>query len=682
MDRVVGAVASDRVLPLLVLYVRAVCELAWDLTWDHRPLIAVLRQVSRTWEARRPEPVDPAHALATEAMTLLLGELAVESACSTGSLSDVGRLATTLLRRLTDAEVCARSLVPSGLREHLADLLASRRTYVDAVRVAAQTARDFQEGTDDRLDPAIASLHRAEEDLQDDHASLSEIRAHRSALEALEEARDRDWLRIDEGTAVAIYPFGLRHDHHDVIVALVKEHGHRWNLAGGPLGNAPTKLLLVDDIWRGDDPLRRRYEGTQLDLPDIVLSDGVASVTMKVTVVVSQLGNHDLRVEIPLEGVLPHTLASLIWLAAPEYGDLHELGRTIELADATRPARGWVRLTDFVNEVLVDLVAELRSDAAIEVELSFRPGMYHVVTSIQAASVLPGGRAQDARVLRDARRIPELFGSQPVCHPIPCGAGSIAFWTRYAAPVGDVVECAGLTDEYILVSENHTLLASFSSPDFMVGTVRQAAEFVVSLEGMFAAWQDELGHFYGQLTPYLDTFAEGVTSGHVPRTDRLDRVLDELEGLQIRLRRFVTSARVSLLFIGSPALVTSPVIRQTINQLLALNPVWAQRGEFTDVAGEALGDRLSDLMEAWARRRRERLEARNRVMIDTLLAVVAGIGISGVFAIVQAGYGVTGWGSTLLVVLVLAIAFVVGYVSYRWTRSGERRARSRRRAKK
>src|SRR5690606_9811401 len=107
---------------------------------------------------------------------------------------------------------------------------------------------------------------------------------------------------------------------------------------------------------------------------------------------------------------------------------------------------------------------------------------------------------------------------------------------------------------------------------------------------------------------------------------------------------FLTSARVNLLFIAAPALVTSPVMRRTVTDLLALSAVWQQRAEFTDNAGQALTDRVTDLIESWSRRKEERLEKRNRLLVNTLLAVLAGMGISGVPAMVQDGFAVAGWG--------------------------------------
>lgn len=678
LREVIPAVSGSPAEVVLALYVRAVCEAAWDLTWDHRPLLAVLDTAEKEW-LDHPPPIGSEADSAIRALLALREDLALESACSTGDLRTTAEVAASAATTL--ARGVPRDVGPddSPVHAHVIELLTRRVAYAEAIHGAAHACADFLDGGSDDLDGALSGLAAAEAVFADDHACRSELRSHRVAVERLIDARDEDWLRVDAGSVACLFPFGLRHSDQAQIVSVVKAHGATWSLGGHPLANNPTGLLLVDDLWRGDDPLHRRYEGTQLDLPDICLlgRDG-QEISGRVTITISQLGNHYLRVELPLEDSLPHTVGALVWLAAPEYGDLHEVGQRVRLADSAPPTSpdeppdeegepGWPRLSDLVHDVLRDLAGELASTGLAGVDLSFRPGMYHVVTTVREASVLPGGNAHLAQTLDSAHGIPTLFGSQAICHPIPAGVGSIAFWARYSSPLGTVVDCAGLTDEYLLVSENHTLLASFSSPDYMVSTVGQAAEFAASIDGMFAAWQDELSQFYLGLTPHLRALET--------KTDAdLEDVLTDLEQRQLRLRQFLTSARVTLLFVSSPALVTSPVMRHTITQLLDLRHAWTRRADFTDVAGQALADRVTDLIETWLRRREEvriRREEeharRNQLRIDTMLAVLTGIGISGVLAMLQTGFAVQQWGSVFLVVLVLVLAAVVGYASFRWS---------------
>lgn len=663
------AAGSTAAVPL-ALYVRLVCEAAWDLTWDHQPLLALIDAAEDAWRAAPPSPGSEEH-LALETLLALRGELTLESACSTGDPTLVTDRASRLHDRLVELAGQAGALSASDVAAHLVEMLEDRAGYAGAVALAARTAASLSAGaalTADEAEAVLATLRAAEQRFTDgdvtDHASLSEIRAHRSAVERLLAAAEEDWLRVDEGSVVCLFPFGLRHAEQTRIVEAVREHAAAWSLGGQPLDNHPTSLLLIDDCWRGDDPLQRRYDGTQLDLPDLRLPDlGDQPTTARVTVIISQLGNHCLRIEIPLTGAMPHEVAARVWSAAPEYGHLGELQQPLRYEGGGGPPAGWPRLADFAKDVLDDLAAALATTAVGQVRLSWRPGMFHVVTTLRQASVLPGGQPAAARPLEDALALPTLFGAQPLCHPLPSGLGSVAPWTRYHPGAGTMLHSGALTDDILVVTENHTLLASFSSADYMVATVAQAVEFVASLEGMFAAWQDELSEFYLGLRPHLRLLDDADQDD--PDLDDLQRILVDLQRAQLRLRQFLTSARVNLLFIAAPALVTSPVMRRTVSDLLDLSTVWQQRSDFTDNAGQALTDRVTDLIESWTRRKEEKLEKRNRLLVNTLLAVLAGIGISGVLAMVQDGFSVTGWGSATLVALVLVIAALVGIVSYR-----------------
>lgn len=674
---VIPALSGTAAEPALALYVRSVCDAAWDLTWDHRPILGVLDIAEKEWLDHPPDAGSEASS-AVCALLALREDLALESACSTGDLRTTAQVAARAFTTLSQAVRGPLAPEDSPVHAHVTELLSHRAAYARAIHVAARASADYLDGDSDDLEEAQGGLRAAETTFSDDHAARSELRSHRVAVERLMDARDEDWLRVDEGSVVCVFPFGLRHSDQARIVSVVKDHGADWALGGEPLANNPTGLLLVDDLWRGDDPLNRRYEGTQLDLPAVhLLGRTGQEVTGRVSITISQLGNHYLRVELPLEDALPHSVGALVWLAAPEYGDLHEVDQRIAFEGAAPEARGWARLSDLAQTLLHDLVGELAKSGLPGAGLSFRPGMYHVVTTVREASILPCGNADLARELTSADGIPALFGSQPICHPIPAGVGSIAFWARYSAPLGTLVDSAALTDEYVLVSQNHTLLASFSSPDYMVSTVGQAAEFAASIDGMFAAWQDELSDFYLGLTPHLRLL-------ETQPDNNLEDVLGDLEQRQLRLRQFLTSARVTLLFVSSPALVTSPVMRDTITQLLDLRHAWTRRADFTDVAGQALADRVTDLIETWLRRRdevrlrREEQHARsNQLRIDTMLAVLAGIGISGVLAMLQTGFAVQQWGSVLLVVLVLVVAAVVGYASFRWSHHSASKAAPR-----
>ena len=745
--------------PLLVAHLRAVCLRAWELTWDHSALLAVLAACAEPaggtdrLHGDCPSPrstiaVGSPEWLAQQLIELTRIDLRLETACSTTSFTAV---AATCHAGVRTGDVVADQLADqpgTGFSEFVTITVARRRSYYAAVGRAADAALSALIGEGDDLDEAIAQLGQAEIDQDDDEFCRAELRAHRVSLEALAAARERSWLWVDAGKVTIIYPFGLRGAPFSTVVTTVRHRASNWSLGGVELANQPTQLLLVDDVWRGEDPLQRRYEGTQLDLPPIHVQYSEAGAAaarskgamteflLEPALVLSRLGNHHLRIEIEIEDAGPHTLAYVAWLGAPEFGDLTELDSSIQL---TGSSRSWGRLSDLVDDVLSDLATQLQADG-LSVTLSARAGMSHVITTIYRASALPGGRRADAVPLTHAAHLYPLFGSQVLFHPVPSGVAALASWTLYQHQ-GQWIATSALVEEQLVMSGNHTLLASFHAPLFMVETVAEAVEFVVSLDGLFSAWQDDLADFYGRLRDDIDSFSQQLMSPNPsarsltettrtpdsretepiakPATDTGSieehlAVVDQLEREQIRLRQFTTRARVSLLFVASPALVASPVMRHTIDDLLQTRPSWRGRHEFTQTAEQVLGDRLTQLIGSLTRRREAQVEAvralehteaqqreerdrerddlvrqeaarrqrvqfdreqrgreaeeerqgkeatRRNVLAQTVVTAIAAVGVSGVVAIVQSGLELKGPTTVLLAIGVIVLSFGFG----------------------
>ncbi|MGM7669716.1 hypothetical protein [Microbacterium sp. A93] len=708
VQRVMHQSRRHGLLPEVLGYIRIVCEEAWELSWDHRPITRVIDSTRPMWEA--PQDCTPEERAALGALWLLHHELKTETANSVGSLAhlvsaaEAGRCHAARVKELSD------DLDRLALRSWLVDLAEETGNRLGALATAAAAAAASLRPDSGSLPPslgeAVGALEVAERDERIAPEAASELRSHRAALRRLQEAADQDWLRVDEGTITHVFPFGLRTDSHTELIEAVKSHGSRWSLAGRPLDNAPSSLLLIDDIWRGEDTLNRRYEGTQIDLPEVAVRVCGREYTLEPSIVLSQIGNHHLRFAISLgeepadggdTGLLPQEMAALRLLSTPEYGDLQELRQPLDFAplpqpsaepgspgrpgapaDLTPPAdpAGWPRLGAFVARCLQDLTENLAA-VGIESTLSYRAGMFHVITQIRRASALPGGDPDRARPLTASSELPQLFGASAVCGPLASGVGSIADWALGSPRLGTVVPTAIATDTLLMVNINHTLIASFTAPSFMIASVLEVVDFSVSLEGMFAAWQDELTRLQEEIQAHREHYPN-VASMEQAEHHEVDRVIGELEQSHVLLRRYVSGARTSLLFIDSPALVASPVIRQTLNDLLALNPLWSRRAEYTDGAGDALSERYEETIGAWVKRRQDRKEARNRVMVETLLAVVAGIGISGIASLMQEGFGMTGWWNTLwLVLAVVFLAALIGVLAYRWTHTPGRRLGSR-----
>lgn len=695
------AVAAEQggdLAAVVALYVREVCFAAWDLTWDHRSILHLIRSTTAALDAC--SQTSAADRIAGAVLAGLAADLRIETGTTTAMCRSMAAAARAAERHWAgvdaDLEVNRGRLDPDFER-FVGELLSRRRPYCVALAVTAEAMAAFfagESGASALLDEALVVLTAAEEvqtDLGDEDAR-SELASQRAVVTELLAHREAHWLHVDRGSVVAIYPFGLRHMDYRAVVAHVKTHADRWTLAGHRQDNNPTQLLLVDDVWRGGDSLNRRYEGTQLDLDPVRIRDldtGVDRVG-QVSVVLSELGNHQVRVSFEIEDAGPQTLAALTWLAAPEFGDLEELADTS--GAATEPqvrgasGRTWARLCDYAGEVARDVPRNLNADLAREaidgrqraedVELSARPGMYHVVTTLTRASQQPGpAGASQRQPLAHAEELLGLFGIQALLHPIPSGVGAMASWAEYPQ-VGTRIRTDALVGDLLVTTANHTVLASFHDPTYMVRSVQQGVEFVASLEGLFTAWQDDLSHHSDVLRAQVDAFAEVLADPALaPDTEG---ILEQLEAAQIDLRRFTSRVRLSLLFVLSPSLVTSPVMRRTIDDLLATSVVWQRRGEYTQVADQVLGDRLSDLIAAWRRRREEEIVAmqeRSRWMMDTLLAVIAGIGVSGIVAIVQAGFGIEGAGAAVLAVIVGVLSAVCGIVFFLLGRRYHRKPR-------
>ena len=118
----------------------------------------------------------------------------------------------------------------------------------------------------------------------------------------------------------------------------------RWEIAGWSIADQPhlvAQELLLDDIWKGDDPLGRQYSGMAVALPDLRLDDvdqpDGEALTFRTELRLSRLGNHYLRLECELIEAGPQQMYTAMLRAAPEFGDLVQLGTPLRPAEAGTP---------------------------------------------------------------------------------------------------------------------------------------------------------------------------------------------------------------------------------------------------------------------------------------------------------------------------------------------------------
>lgn len=685
---------------LLAAYVRHECNAAWEISWNHAP---VRTAVTTATSAAAGEPASPA-AAAWALLGLLDDEMLVESAAATGTLTPVAETAGRTADRAESIERLCSELPADPLVEHLAGLASREACYYRALATAAAAAADTVRTRRGPLRRASAALAEAEDVFADDDACRSELRAHRAAIDALAGAVTRPWLRITSGTVVYVYPFGLRNVTAGTAVDALRRTGARWELAGLPV-TAVAPDLPLNDVWDGNDPLGRSYQGAAVSLPDLLVpdSDRGEPHRLRVELRLTQLGNHSVRIEAPLDGAGPQALYAALTRAAPEAADLIELGTPVTADTPGAPA--WGRLSDLAAELSAHLCEQFATHAGLPgVAVSTRGGTYHVVTRIQEAEAVDADGT--AETVPDPDRLTELVGGALLDHPVRHGVSALAEWARYPAGTGRRIAAPGLVDDLVVRTENTTTIVAPSAPSYMIDPLQEAAEFVASLDGLFAGWQVELADHYYRITQEMERLgAEMAPAGpgaavRDPAVEEaeLDQRQHRLEAAQHEMQLFVMASRLRLMFITAPSLVTSPVVRTMLDHLLDAAGFAQARADFVGTADDVVGDRAWALIASAVRRRRELAdarrreaeqraearraadEARGRQRMDILLAAVAAVGISGILSILQAGYDLRGWLSVALVVLALVSAAAAGAITHRLTSPALRTARGGARA--
>jgi hypothetical protein len=471
----------------------------------------------------------------------------------------------------------------------------------------------------------------------------------------------------------------------------------------GPLRVAKVlRRLTLSDVWQGSDSLGRRYRGSTFQLEDIILDRLGADAEMlriRTRVELSELGNHTVLFDIDLDDVAAFEVAQIVNLATPVFGDLTEIPNVLHLHPASDDRTRLARLADVVRRILDDLRAFLRearhdreiangrpepADGSSD-PIAARAGSFGVLVTVEQASRDFGGRREP---LMSAREITGLWGAQPLLHPLPAGASGVADWTMYDVDAVPRFELLHLNDELLTANSNVTLIASFRSPDYAVSEIESFITFAHSLHGMYQAWQSKVrDHAEGiaglltdveRLLQRADFAAEhGDDSAQQAVTKQLGDLVRVIERAEFELQSFVQSKQAIMLFVDSPAIVSSPALRTDLDTVLRSNRYDLLRGGFERAVQDVLGSRLQPLLEVCHRRIERVLEDRqadrDRRMerLEQILGVVlAVIGVSGLVSVVQAGFGLEGDVTWWFIAAILAAAAAIGLVMIVFSRRG------------
>jgi hypothetical protein len=654
-------------LALMLLYVLGEVEAAWEVSYHFRPLWDTLRG-TREYLSSFSEPRDDADACAAQAVLALMKSLDYKILVENEMLSmrreahaDAADSAARWAHKAAEYAHRIAAEYPD-LGAYVLELAERGNVYNSAVATAMRGALSFYAaGTP--LDSTISAIAQAERHPSvADTAPASDLRAHRACLTALNREQNSPWLHVNHGRIVYVYPFALRGISPEKAVTSAGAKSAGWLLAG-ILPTSVHDSLDLDDIWDGSDSLGRRYEGALIELPDVTMRghDNLEMGRVTCQIRLSNMGNHYVRFEARLKDVSPSDLYAMMFRAAPEHGSIRVTFEGTSPDRRDMPAEEWPRLSDLAMRLAEDTRTRLHeSPGTAEVGVVARPGMYQVVVSINSATTGRGPTGTEAR--REVLTMDELnasVGAQVLTNPITYMVGAIEEWIHYSTQNELSAIVKGLAQEWMVRTPNTILMAAPVGADHADATRLGVAEFVASLDGLFAGWSAELASYYEKASGFQERLSrlDGDRAGGATELARLSR---ELDAEKIGLNNFTVELRSTLALIQSPSLVASPVVAATLSALLSASGFGRAAEELRVKIDEVVNEQLGIIIEKLTAKRIEK----QRVKTEVFLAVISAAGVSGIIQVLQAGYGEGGAAVKWAVTGVIAI--VAGAVTLGW----------------
>ncbi|MFG3137177.1 hypothetical protein ACGFZA_13310 [Streptomyces sp. NPDC048211] len=631
-------------VPFLLLFVLTAVEAEWNISYDFEPLWETLAAAARCLRERGAR-LDASDQLSGRAVVALMESVAAqiqaENAMVTGQLDAQEAALNAAVVKAGEAGELARQAA-SG-HPDLSHYLLVRIAEIDDVCgvAVARAVRGVQEflATGEPLDQAIAQIEVAEAGAHvTDYGYLSELRAHRLALLSLAERKDAQWLRVEHGKIVYLYPFAVRGVAPEEVLDAVATQSAYWAL-GGTRPVSVNSSLNLDDVWNGSDAFKRRYGGALVELPDVLISssDGCLLERVRAEIRFSRLGNHYVRFSREIADAGPAVLYAATLRAAPEYG-------STRVAFSGGSAQ-WRRLSELSLDLAEDVCERLGdAEGRAGSRALASPGMFHVVVAVNAATTTRGPAGETRQEVHTAAGLQGVMGAQLLTNPVTHLIGSIAEWARYTPTSDLTTTMTGLTGEQIVRTSNTTAIIAPGMADFTHNSRGHIVEFVASLDGLFTGWSLELVDHYQRVEAFrarVDT-AERDQRGS---SQALRALAHELDAERVRLNDFATSVRSTITFIRSPSLVSSPVVADVLRRVLDGSTFHQRVAELNAMIEEVAKDQLGTSIAKLARQREEqetqeeeRREGRQRAKLEVFLAVIAAAGVSGVVQVLQAGF--------------------------------------------
>ncbi|MGH3912002.1 MAG: hypothetical protein ACRDTC_01120 [Pseudonocardiaceae bacterium] len=651
---------ADCVLLSVFVYVR--CQVAWEISADEKRIAAATRSLRSSWE-RVTKPADPSVRLAVEiviahAQSLLHclhAENAVNCSCPVELASQAALVATESARLL--ARCAELSTEWAGFRdEFLVPVLRSHQLTYDSLRAAADSVTAWAEqgrAAEPALRRAIEMLERAERDpsvVSDVYAS--ELRGHRAGLRALH-ARLGDPtvpdIRIEHAKIVYCYPFSIPgRDGGEICLRatqLVPEcfgRGREFDVAA----------MQLSDLWNAQGRQKPLYGGITISLPELTVqtTSGEVLTGYAVSIRLSRLGNHYIRIEKPIRDYTLHELNQAMRRASPYMG----LETVTEVGGTAGP---WRRLTEYVEELATRLfqlvVPENASAGSVAPTVLATEADFHVLLEIASAIV-----TNDDGTARSATTGDVLAATGPLFRaPLEGLPSTLEEWARFgelpqdgSEPDSNLVDSTfAFPSDSVGRTLSSTFMVMLDTPNWTILGYEEHAEFVASLPPLLEGWRKEL-----------------VKAMEAERGEELHLLgATELSQRRMMLQDHVRKIQDQIAALHSSDLWKSPSSRRFGESLYTASGLHDIELELTQTITrvELYYERLAALIS----QNEERRNRRYQTLVELILSLLAVASLAEVLNLVNQLFGLHGnttawWEVSVLAVAAVVVGLVVGVV--------------------
>jgi hypothetical protein len=675
-----GDQAGERRL-LAVAYLYSRCLDQWERTDEYTHIEAVLDALQAAVGAVPPSRgARGGPDLLSTIVSLsrcMVDAMGCENALSCSCCVEMGHRAASVVQGADEVldQIDGLTEGDPDLIELVREDAATQRCYFDnlqkvAAAVEIFVTRDAPEP--EHLEDLLRQLEQAEREppLRGD-VFASELRAHRAALQAINDNAERDRIRIDEAEITYIYPFALVDPDSRRPVALedleqeVRRQAGEWELGSSRITPADVLDLALTDLWMGTEEAPVTYRGVAIKLPPVAVTTtaledlGEFDAEIRLT----SLGNHHLRIRPPrLRDAGLHALNQALRRGSESMGEeeLSSDGRGLEHG----------RLTDYAGDVIHGLAARLSKDGSAVEPVREHDSSFHVVLNAPFMSIQHssgGSTPADIDSLRSA------FGVSLVLRPIQLMATALEEWARYA-PGGledeNLMGGIGYAGDVLITTSNTTVLHMPATPDWMIREYVEMVEFVASMAPLQMVWRRWAASDSKDLADFLSE--EGGLDVTV------EGRVEELYNRELRVLATDSAIRASLADSASAELFHRRAHRDLLDRLSRavgvggieddlrrhLDILSRQRQQLSALI-EKLAEserRRRDDRQKEALKRQEETDRKTKRTLDFVLAIVAAASLAELFSWVNGAWGgvdVARWIElSALILLVVAMVYL------------------------